>query len=344
MSRIEASRRAGVHVILPDADPVSTEVGAMVSRNPVVRRWSWGGLAAAACVTLAVLAGQSLRQEAKAPIARTGSARISGDDSDTSFETANAVFSALSPLPSFAQAQSAPSDNVRLIDTGIDGTKLKPGSWRYVTTEMVNGVRSGAANTRTVVLERAIFQQRPVWRLMTTDARRGIASDTTLLESRDLRPIERRWHVGIYDVIQQYGREHPDQIFTVATRTTKDATARATTDTMRLGMNASGLMIHTDVQLQLLFKLASLHRGWHLTYGYAGGKIGKSSPVASSTRTLRVVGEEVIQTSRGSVPVWRISYDGKAWQSWYVSKANGELVRVIGQRPGSHAQFQTDVE
>jgi hypothetical protein len=56
------------------------------------------------------------------------------------------------------------------------------------------------------------------------------------------------------------------------------------------------------------------------------------------------MGEDVLHTARGPVPVWRISYEGKAWQSWYVSKATGDLVRVIGQRPGTQVLVRTDVQ
>jgi hypothetical protein len=343
LSRIEASRRAGVHVILPDADPVSTVVDTAVLSTRVVRGWYWGGLAAAASMTIALFAGRSGRPDTNAYRAPANGTAILGDERDETFETASAVFSALSPLPSVAQAQSVQSGNDRPIDTGIDGSTLAPGRWQYVTTQTVNGVVKTPPSTRLIVLERAMLAKRPVWRVVTTDSRQNAAIDTTLLDSRDLRPIERRWSVGSFKVRQEYGREQPDQIFTVATRTTTGTTARAMIDTMRLGMNVAGLMIETDAQLQLLFKLVRLDRGWQLKHGHAGGKVGPSMHSSPGGRTLQVVGEEVIQTSRESIPVWRVSYKGDARQTWYVSKANGDIVRVAGRWPGSKVESRTDL-
>jgi hypothetical protein len=51
----------------------------------------------------------------------------------------------------------------------------------------------------------------------------------------------------------------------------------------------------------------------------------------------------VIQTSRESIPVWRVSYKGDARQTWYVSKANGDIVRVAGRWPGSKVESRTDL-
>ena len=344
LSRIEASRRAGVHVILPNAEPMSTGVDRALSSTRVVRGWYWGGFAAAASVMLALFAAQSDRHASNAPRAPGTGTAIRGDERDETFETASAVFSAFSPLPSLAQAQSAPSGNNRPIDTGIDGSKLAPGRWQYVTTQTVNGVVKTPPSTRSIVLERAMLAQRPVWRVVTTDSRQHAAIDTTILDSRDLRPVERHWAVGIVAVRQEYGREHPDQIFTVATRTSPDATARAKSDTMRLSMNAAGLLIDTEAQLELLFKVVRLDRDWQLTHGHAGGKVGPSMHSSPRGRTLRVVGEDLIQTSRGSIPVWRVAYAGDSRQTWYVSKANGDVVRVAGRWPGSTVEFRTDLQ
>jgi len=343
LSRIEASREAGVSVILPDVEAETTMDVVRVSKARGERWGYWGGLAAAASVMIALWAGRTDRpdiQERRAPTATMETA----EERNASFEAASAVFSALSPLPAVAQAQALPLGNSRPIDASLDGSKLAPGRWQYVTTQPRDDSVGTSVSTRSVVLERTTLETRKVWRIVTTDTRRGGAADTTFLETLDLRPIERRWHVGRISVRQEYGREVPDQIFTVATRTTTDATARATADTMRLAMNPTGVLIDTDAQLQLLFKTVRLDRDWRLTHGRSGMKVSASTRSAPSSRTLQVVGEDVIQLTRGSTPVWSVAYDGDARQTWYVSKASGELVRVAGTWLGSKERFRTDLQ
>ncbi len=335
-SRIQQSRDEGVEVVLPVAE---WEPATMVPTKPV--RWGyWCGLAVAAglLITMRTIPSLSVNTD---PLDKRPGPASAADETRASFDAAAAVFRAVSPLPAFAYAQSAPTHSGNSIYSGIDGSRLTPGQWRYVTTEPD---APASRYITSVKLERAAFEQRTVWRVVTSTTGRGSAGDTTLLDDFDLRPIQRRWRAGELSVRQEYGLEQPDAVLTLVTRSfaTSESQTHAM-DTSRIAMNAVGLLIDEPAQLALLFKLVRLHPDWQMTHGVSGGRIEATAVPGSTGRTLRVVGEDTVRVAIGAVPVWLVSYATSSDWKWHVSKSTGDLLRITGTWPNSQTRFQTDL-
>jgi hypothetical protein len=197
-------------------------------------------------------------------------------------------------------------------------------------------------NMLTIALERTTHSGQSVWRLITTSAGRGVSADTTLFASNDLRPILRRWRVGRLSVVQEYGREQRNEIFTVIEQREENSREMLSVDTSRLRMDSAGLLIDQDAQLNVLFKAVPLHRAWVMTHGRAGANVA-STGRAPRPRTLRVIGEDVIRTPHAGIPVWRVAYDDNTEWAWFVSKRTGDIVRIEGRWPGSTVRFRTDL-
>ena len=351
--RIEDGLAAGTRVILPSANPEpDSHVGSdnivaladcvpnrtMVSRGRSDPWWRGQFVAVASIALVAMMIGASWvsRDEHRADAAYEKGPR------DDSFESAAAVFTALSPLPTLAFAQSIPGREAFPISRGVDGSKLTPGRWTYVTMESVEDSTRAPRNMLTIALERTTHSGQSVWRLITTSAGRGVSADTTLFQSNDLRPILRRWHVGRLSVVQEYGREQRDEIFTVIERREENSREMLSVDTSRLRMDSAGLLIDQDAQLNVLFKAVPLHRAWVMTHGRAGANVA-STGRAPRPRTLRVIGEDLIRTPHEGISVWHVAYDDNTEWAWFVSKRTGDIVRIEGRWPGSTVRFRTDI-
>ncbi len=361
LSRIQASRAAGAQVILADVDaPTVGDATIADIGSPSRTRWRYGFAMAVAASLVAVVASRTAPRTSPplvtavgastsgagtsvTPRAVASSRDVAEADTDLAFESASAFASALSPLPSVLQAQSGPPRASGPIYTGLDGTKLSPMTWRFATTRTQDDSIRSVVSSTTVTLERATFNKRPVWRFVTTSVGRAATNDTALLDPLDLRPIRRHQHVGRWTFLSDYAGSDKQRLTMIRSIANKDSTLRAKVDTIRLGINDKGVLIDRDEELQLLFKMIPLQRGWQLTHGRTEWLRNGSHSSLGLTRTLRVVGDGIVRTPFESIPVWHVAYDDQSLFTWYVSKANGDIVRTTGAWSHTNVRFQQDM-
>ncbi len=374
--RVLERRASGVRIVLPYAVPTT-------SATWNARRV--GGLAAAATLMIAAMAWWTVQRQHQAPGAtstvspRTGIAATNPDSLATSTSPAATLGRLFAPWPQIAYAQSP-------------GVKREPAYAPVVipnTSRLVAArrtyVRSLASDYHTMLpglvfeveTSRSVRKGVPVW-VVVTRSPSGAAVpepaagdtrgyDTLWLRADNLRPIERRNHMGtaiafmqlvtateVHDWFDVDPVMRPRVLKRLATTPIPRARgplpakmSPARRDSMLHGRRSSPydsarILINTEAAMHLLLRAIPLSTGWKGSVAVQDGAYAPLTIGAKQYLNLSVVGVDTVQTVGGRFPCWRVLLDlGKNPGIWHVSQQTGETLLAEGPWGESYARSET---
>ncbi len=216
-----------------------------------------------------------------------------------------------------------------------------------------------------VETSRSMHKGVPVWVVVTrtpshsavTDPASGEMRrfDTLWLRADNLRPLERRNHMGAGGLLEQlFSATNVKESFRVdflaqraRTRTvqgTRITSARDANlvDTFTHPIDSGRIVVNTEAAMRVLLRSVSLTNTWKGSIGVQAHAFAPALIGAREYLNLRVTGVDTVQTFNGRFPCWRVLLDlGKNPGIWHVSQETGETLLAEGPWGESYAASET---
>lgn len=370
LSRIQQSRRDGVRVLLPNGEEPTGTVSAPS------QRWMWVAAAAAALVVVPTVwsawrdgdrardrftadrnsatlgsAGQRDSNAARSP---SNAQSNSGSPTNSS----NGISQLLMPWPQVAYAQSPGMKREAAYApvTGMNASRLTAGRRTYL--------RSSAGDYHTMLpheiieteTSRTTFRGIASWRVVSTSPSfrminehtngRSWSYDTLWLRSSDLRPIERRYHVGDFmQIVQRFTDSTFAEIDSIFSPHKANQRARVLPQPPGSSsrLDTARVFVHTEATMRLLLRSLPLAEGWRGSVSVPRTSESRVMLLGTPTQylNLRVAGTDSVQTYSGRFACWRVLLDtGPKPDVWYVSQETGETILTEGAYGPSYPESQ----
>jgi hypothetical protein len=266
--------------------------------------------------------------------------------------TAEAVSRLLQPWPAVAHAQTvARSQQARGPSAPLEPgaqARLAPSVRTYVRVLKDAGGRERSRTNLEVQLDWVRHQVDGHWllraRLGDDPGSSTTEIDSIALETRTLRPVQRRLHTAGR---RRYFRYSPTQV--QATDTLPDYFFDETLVTSRPSLrslwpiapgrgywysisdlDSSQTLVLSEAHLQLLLRTLPLSRDWSMRVALVTLNERHFQRRAPTDLALRVTAIDTITTSIGTIPCYRMELDyGARPDIWWISVATGEFVRGV---------------
>lgn len=338
-------------------------VSATVSstRSAHVRRlWIGGALAAGLAAMVGVRAWNPRSPSSLRPdsLAARGAARPM-QGTTPSAATGGELAQWLSPFPTAAYAQTG-MPAAYAAASGINTQRLVTGRREYVRLS-ANDYHDFIPDSRTETsLEKTTHNGRGAWRLVTTmqTARTqrsyklpsGFQAivDTTWLDARTLRPMERRLHASIMHVHEVFSASEGVMTFQLLIPKEMQEPKRDprldAPHTWKFTLDSTRPLVASEDGLRLLLRTLPLSDGWK---GSIAVPVDQGSVVSGTggkprTINLRVAGTDTVQLYSGRYPTWRVLIElGDKPAIWSVSKETGETLITNGSNGLAYPESKT---